>query len=134
MTTTDPPAIQLPRDHYAHVEAPTEWWWHVGTLKTVDQDRTFGFEVNATSVTGLASFSRIMITDIGKQKHYQNSTVYDFDPKWAESDPSKPWYVKLGSPGHNGVVSMTAPSKDITSMNVSASFTDVETPTHIIIN
>jgi predicted secreted hydrolase len=134
MTTTDVPAIQLPQDHYAHGEAPTEWWWHIGTLKTVNQDRSFGFEVNATSVTGLASFSQIMITDVRNQKHYQNSTVFAFDPKWAERDSSKPWYVKLGSPGHDGAVSMTAPGTDITFMNISASFVDAETSTHIIIN
>ena len=40
-------AIRLPANHYLHRGAPTEWWWHVGTLKA--GSRTFGFEINAAS-------------------------------------------------------------------------------------
>ncbi len=36
-------AISLPKDQYAHTGAPTEWWWHVGTLKSKD-----GRTINAT--------------------------------------------------------------------------------------
>src|ERR1700722_12524382 len=128
------PAIQLPQDHYAHPKAPTEWWWHVGTLTTLNQDRTFGFEVNATSVTGLISFTQIMITDVQSQSHYQNTKTFFFDSKWAESDSSKPWYVKLGTPGSSGAISMTASGTDITSMTISGSCTDLETSTSISIN
>jgi len=128
-------AIQLPQDQYAHPEAPTEWWWHIGTLTartpTTGQIRTFGFEGNATGVTGISSFSQIMITDVQNQKRYQNSKIFPFDPNWAESDSSKPWFVKLGSPGTNGALSMTSPGKDINFMNVSASFTDADTSTDV---
>jgi predicted secreted hydrolase len=136
MTATESnlPAIQLPQDHYAHPKAPTEWWWHVGTLTTLNQDRTFGFEVNATSVTGLISFTQIMITDVQNQSHYQNTKTFFFDSKWAESDSSKPWYVKLGTPGSSGAISMTASGTDITSMTISGSCTDLETSTSISIN
>ena len=41
--------IELPRDQYAHSGAPTEWWWHVGTLESAD-GRKFGFEINATGI------------------------------------------------------------------------------------
>jgi predicted secreted hydrolase len=137
MTTTksNVPAIQLPQDHYAHVEAPTEWWWHIGTLATPNQDRTFGFEINATGVAGLnLSFTQIMITDVQHQKHYQNTKIFPFNPKWAESDSSKPWYVNLGTPGSSGAVSMTASSMDITFMTISGTCTDLETSTNISIN
>jgi predicted secreted hydrolase len=128
------PAIQLPKDHYAHLKAPTEWWWHVGTLTTLNQDRTFGFEINATNAAGLISFTQIMITDVQNQRHYQNTKTFPSDPKWAESDSSKPWYVKLGTPGSSGTVSMTASSMDITFMTISGSCTDLETSTNISIN
>ena len=91
------PAIQLPQDHYAHPKAPTEWWWHIGTLTTLNKDRTFGFEVNATSAPGLnISFTQIMITDVQNQGHYQNTKIFPSDPKWAESDTSKAMVCETG--------------------------------------
>ena len=37
--------LSLPKDMYLHQGAPTEWWWHTGTLRA--GNRTFGFEVSA---------------------------------------------------------------------------------------
>ncbi|HPQ67773.1 MAG TPA: lipocalin-like domain-containing protein [bacterium] len=37
-------AIQLPRDHYAHDNFRTEWWYYTGILDAED-GRTFGFEI-----------------------------------------------------------------------------------------
>ena len=92
--------LRLPKDMYQHVGAPTEWWWHIGTLKA--GSRTFGFEINAASFAkdGFA-FSQIMLTDVEKQKHYYRTTPFVpplmFDPAtWAEADVSKNWYAKLG--------------------------------------
>ena len=39
--------LTLPKDMYLHLGAPTEWWWHIGTLRA--GNRTFGFEINAAS-------------------------------------------------------------------------------------
>lgn len=94
-------AIFLPADQYLHRGAPTEWWWHVGTLKS--GDRIFGFEINtaAYSDRGFA-FSQVMLTDVANAKHYQRTTVYmppvgvDFD-NWAQHDVTKDWHVGLGS-------------------------------------
>jgi predicted secreted hydrolase len=72
-----------------------------------------------------------MITDIQNQKHYQNSTLFSFNPSWAESDSSKTWFVKLGSPETNGAISMASPRKDINFMNILASFEDAETSTSV---
>ncbi len=93
-------AIQLPADQYLHRGAPTEWWWHVGTLKA--GGRTFGFEINAASFQkdGFA-FTQIMLTDVNNNRHFQRTTPYlppllfDAD-NWAEHDVTKDWSVRLG--------------------------------------
>lgn len=94
--------IRLPQDEYLHLGAPTEWWWHTGTLKS--GDRTFGFEINAASFVGkgLFGFTQIALADVANKAYYQNTTPY-FPPvlfngdSWAESDPTKDWYAQLGN-------------------------------------
>lgn len=94
--------LSLPKDMYLHQGAPTEWWWHTGTLRA--GDRTFGFEVNAASFQEQGfGFSQIMVTDVAKQRHYKRTTTYlppgNFSPTtWAQSDASKRWYARLGDP------------------------------------
>ena len=132
MTTNDDPvvsAIQLPRDQYGHEGAPTEWWWHVGTLKTAD-GRAFGFEINACGVLAGLAFTEIAITDLQNQVHYQ--IVNDMSPvpaNWAEYDPTQPWFVSLpGTAGSaNGAVSMTAIDGNPMNMAIEAAFTDSAT-------
>ena len=87
--------IHFPADHYCHPDAPTEWWWHTGTLTA--GERVFGFVINAASFAP-AGFTQIMLTDVVNNQHFQNTTMQSLTG-WAESDPSKDWYVKLGSPG-----------------------------------
>ncbi len=92
--------LHLPADMYMHVGAPTEWWWHTGTLKA--GTRTFGFEINAASFAkDNFAFGQVMLTDVEKNKHYQRTTSYlpplMYDPAtWAESDTTKDWYARLG--------------------------------------
>jgi predicted secreted hydrolase len=93
--------IHLPADHYMHRDAPTEWWWNIGTLTAAD-GRTFGFEINAVAYQDRGfGFTQIMLTDVAAQAHYQRSTIYvppygvDFDT-WAQSDPTRDWHVGLG--------------------------------------
>jgi predicted secreted hydrolase len=95
--------IRLPQDQYLHLGAPTEWWWHTGTL--MSGDRTFGFEINAASFVGKSpsfGFSQMMLADVENDTCYQNTIPY-FPPHgfngstWAESDPTKDWYAQLGS-------------------------------------
>jgi predicted secreted hydrolase len=97
-------AISLPDDQYAHPGAPTEWWWHIGTLKA--GDRVFGFEINAASFVGQGgyAFTQIMLTDVANSRHFQRTTLF-LQPNfscatWAEHDPGKPWFVALGSPSN----------------------------------
>jgi predicted secreted hydrolase len=119
--------INLPADHYLHIGAPTEWWWHTGTLKA--GDRTFGFEIVATSFQAYG-FTQVSLTDVQGERHFQQTTGVGpptFDPNtWAEHDPSKPWFAKLAN------VSMTSeqsdPSKD---MNVTADLVDEATNTEV---
>lgn len=98
------PGIHLPADQYAHAGAPTEWWWHIGTLNA--GDRTFGFEVNAVSYVGKGGFgfTQFMLTDVTNCRHLQRTTIFaggTFDvATWAEYDPSKDWFVALGSPSN----------------------------------
>jgi predicted secreted hydrolase len=106
--------LKLPQDMYLHKEAPTEWWWHIGTLKA--GDRTFGFEINTASFQkdGFA-FSQIMLTDVNNQRHYQRTTPYvppvSFQPDaWAQSDVSRDWFARLGDPVNQlGGVQVTNP-------------------------
>ncbi len=93
--------LHLPADMYMHPGAPTEWWWHTGTLKA--GNRVFGFEINAAGFLkdGFA-FTQVMVTDVQNNKHYQRTTP--FTPpvqynaaSWAESDIKKDWYARLGS-------------------------------------
>lgn len=119
--------IHLPADHYLHLGAPTEWWWHIGTLKA--GDRTFGFEINAASFQ-LFGFTQVMLTDVDKNRHFQQTTPCPppaFDPKtWAEHDPAKDWFVKLGT------IDMRAPQSDPTRhMRVTAQMVDEVTGTKV---
>jgi predicted secreted hydrolase len=124
--------IRLPADHYLHPTAPTEWWWHTGTLKA--GKRIFGFEINAASYVGFKphfGFSQVMLTDVANKVHYQQTTVRTIDDKWAESDPANPWYVTMGKSPRvapietNSWVTMNAPQRDPTkNMAVKASLFD----------
>jgi len=119
--------IKLPADQYLHPGAPTEWWWHMGTLRA--GDKVFGFEINAASFTVMA-FTQVMLTDVSKKIHRQQTTVYaPFPADWAEKDPSKPWYAKLGDPSIGpSFVSMSAPQSDPTrDIAVEAAFVDQTT-------
>lgn len=120
------PAIILPLDQYAHSGAPTEWWWHVGTLVS-DDGRKFGFEINASGMVTYA-FTQIEITDVQNQRNYQRVTPIIPCPKdWAEYDPTKPWYVKLTAPETNsngGSIGMQQMNGSPLNMAVQASFND----------
>jgi predicted secreted hydrolase len=95
--------IHLPADHYLHRGAPTEWWWHIGTLNA--DGRVFGFEINTASYQDRGiGFSQVMLTDVANNKHYQRTTWFvppqGFDPEnWAEHDVTKDWHAGLGSVG-----------------------------------
>ena len=97
--------IRFPTDLYLHLGAPTEWWWHTGTLKS--GSRVFGFEINAASFRKDGfGFSQISLTDVANNKHYQGTVVYtpplmiDAD-HWAQADTTKDWTVKLGTEGNH---------------------------------
>lgn len=123
-------AITLPADQFAHVGAPTEWWWHVGTLIAED-GRKFGFEVNATGKVEYA-FTQIQITDVTNQYSYQKvNPIIPCPPNWAQYDTSKPWFVTLGENGTDGAVSMTAINNNPMNMLVKATFTDVNPVTKV---
>src|SRR5690606_13298055 len=87
--------LSLPDDMYRHDGAPTEWWWHIGTLRA--GDRVFGFELNAASFVGQDfAMTQLSLTDVEAERHYQRTQVYGPAPlgvfdvaKWAEGDPSK---------------------------------------------
>ncbi|MFO1313942.1 MAG: lipocalin-like domain-containing protein [Burkholderiales bacterium] len=92
--------LRLPQDMYLHEGAPTEWWWHIGTLRA--GERVFGFEINAASFEGQGfAFTQVMLSDVARDRHYQRTTPFVplvFEPRrWAESDPAKDWYARLGS-------------------------------------
>jgi predicted secreted hydrolase len=105
--------IHFPQDHYLHPSAPTEWWWHTGTLKA--GERIFGFEINAAAF-GTTLFTQVMLTDVQDELHYARTRTYSFSTNWAESDTSKDWYVRVPAPGTNpqtdDYVTMTAPKGD----------------------
>ena len=122
--------VSLPKDMYLHTPAysktepkgcQTEWWWHIGTLKSTDGSRTFGFEINACALYKEFDgngFTEVMLTDVEKQLHYHETKPSLAIPKlWAESDATKPWFVALGN------VLMTAPKTDPTNMSVKAKLT-----------
>lgn len=138
-TTPQLLGISLPKDQYLHsttpadpIGAPTEWWWHIGTLTSADHARTFGFEINATSMSSFG-FTQIEITDVGNKRNYQKVTpVFPMPPNWAESEPDRPWYVRLGgstSTSDDGAVSMQTIDGNALHMNVEATFVDVPAST-----
>lgn len=133
----DPEYIVLPRDHYAHPIAPTEWWWHIGTLRA--GDRIFGFEINATrngtGALGSYAFSQLMVTDVATKQHYHRTTLQDFDPLWAESDPERAWYVRLpGDDKTSGAILLNGPHGDPYLMIAHATFDDVESRKRVTIS
>ena len=129
--------INLPRDQYAHPAAPTEWWWHIGTLRA--GERIFGFEINATrngtGDLGSYAFSQIMVSDVASKKHYHRTTLQEFDAQWAESNPRKSWYVRLpGDATTSGAVLLNGPAGDPFLMTAYATFDDAESRTRVTIN
>ncbi len=96
--------LSMPKDMYRHDGAPTEWWWHIGTLRA--GDRVFGFEINAASFVGQDfAMTQVSLSDVENERHYERTAVYGPAPigvfdvaTWAEGDPSKDWYAKLGDP------------------------------------
>jgi len=96
--------LALPKDMYRHNGAPTEWWWHIGTLRA--GDRVFGFELNGASFIGQGfAMTQMSLSDVDAERHYERTQVYvpkpigNFDVStWAEGDPSKDWYARLGDP------------------------------------
>jgi len=142
MTNTSPIADQdtpfnVQEAQYAHPHAQTEWWWHIGTL-IADNGQKFGFEINAARLSNTAHtktglFSQIALSDVSKQKHYQETVIYpleSLDPNiWAESDPSQPWYVGLEKPlqPNQGYISMKAIDNDSTHIHLIATATDEAT-------
>lgn len=121
-------AIVLPEDQYAHPGAPTEWWWHVGTL-TAKDGSTYGFEVNAAMIG--STFTQIAISDVKTGNYYQKVNFLGAPAAgWAESDPTKPWAVTLGTSGSGaGYIAMTAINGDPLNMSVKADFSDQLTAT-----
>ncbi len=114
---------------YLHPGAPTEWWWHTGTLTS--GSRTFGFEINAASFTQDGfGFTQVMLTDVEENRHYQRTSpvlppTYDPDT-WAESDDSKNWYARLAD------IVMESPAGAPTrNMSVRALLNDQATGTEI---
>jgi predicted secreted hydrolase len=112
--------LHLPADMYLHPGAPTEWWWHTGTLRA--GSRVFGFEINAASfVKDGFAFSQVMLTDVASGRHFQRTTPFVppkvFDPSnWAEHDPSKPWRAQLGDPQNElSFIEIVAPGSGYTS-------------------
>ena len=118
------PAISLPKDQFGHEEAPKEWWWHTGTLVTED-GRAFGFEINATGMTGTSStyaFTQIEITDSITKRNYQNVAAYIPRPAdWCQYNTDSAWHVTLEKP-NNSFVKMTAIDGDPTKMRVVSGF------------
>jgi predicted secreted hydrolase len=107
--------LSMPDDMYRHDGAPTEWWWHIGTLRA--GDRVFGFELNAASFTGQDfAMTQMSLSDVDAGRHYQRTQVYGPTPvgvfdvaTWAQGDPSKDWYARLGDPSWEvGGFSVTA--------------------------
>jgi len=114
--------LSLPKDMYRHEGAPTEWWWHIGTLRA--GDRVFGFEINAASFIGQSfAMSQISLSDVSSERHLERTQVYVADPvgtfdvaTWAEGDPSKDWYARLGDPSWQvGSLSIQSPGAGYTS-------------------
>lgn len=116
--------LSLPKDMYLHVGAPTEWWWHTGTLRA--GSRVFGFEINAASYPKFGpvpfAFTQVMLTDVERQRHYQRTVPFlpgseYFPNTWAESDPAKNWFARLGDPdNHFNAIEVTNPGSGYTSL------------------
>lgn len=129
--------IDIPADQYLHNGAPTEWWWHIGALRA--GDRVFGFEINAASFAGQGgvAFTQVMLSDVADDTHYQQTTVYmpgQFDPAaWAQTDPTKDWYARLGDPkSGSSFISMEAPwGQTLSNRNVTALLVDDATQTRV---
>ncbi len=113
--------LSLPADMYRHKDAPTEWWWHIGTLRA--GERVFGFEINAASFVGQGfAMTQVSLTDADSGEHYERTQVYVPQPignfnvaNWAEGDPSKDWYARLGDPSWEvGGFTLTDPGSGYT--------------------
>lgn len=135
----DKSKLVFPKDHYAHIDAATEWWWHIGTLtaETPNGTRTFGFEINAAGFPVYTqdkpfSFTQIMLTDVAKQKHFKHSQVYTYTKDWAQADVSKPWGAALGKINEDNYAVMTASASDPTDMHVQAKFMDIDSKTTVV--
>jgi predicted secreted hydrolase len=125
--------IAFPRDQYAHPGAASEWWWHIGTLKS--GERTFGFEIALNGPApapggAQAMFTQIMLTDVLSQRHYQQTSGLLYSADWASADPAGPFHAVINGPQSSGC--MTAFATNPTEMFVQASFTDWDTSAQIV--
>jgi predicted secreted hydrolase len=112
--------LSLPTDMYLHPGAPTEWWWHTGTLRA--GDRTFGFEINAASFAKDGfGFSQILLTDVAANRSYKRTTPFVppimFDSNhWAQADVAKDWSVRMGAAGNQlSAIAVLTPGSGYTS-------------------
>lgn len=119
--------VHLPRDHYLHPDAPTEWWWHTGTLRTRD-GRVFGFEINAASFP-LWGFTQVSLSDIATKTHYQKTTgqLGRLPNEWAAVNP--PWYVNLFNVQMEAI---NVPADPAQGMLVTASVVDKTKPDTLV--
>jgi predicted secreted hydrolase len=126
MVVTD--GIQLPLDQYGHEGAPSEWWWHIGTLRS--GDRVFGFEINATGrPDGNYGFAEVMVSDVAGGQHYQSTAgASPLPPGWCQTDPTQRWSVNMnGTIGGTASISMLGAEDNCLDMQVNAQFTDEAT-------
>ena len=67
-------------------------------------------------------------------KHYRLGKPYLPSPNWAESDPTKPWFVRQGDAHSDDFISMSARGDPSDGMSVLASFTDATTSAVVALN
>jgi hypothetical protein len=82
------------------------------------------------------AFTQIQITDVENQCNYQKVTTIPSPGKWAEDDPTKPWFVQLNNPDGttNGSVEMKEMNGTPLNMAVQANFVDTTTGTACKLN
>ena len=100
--------IRFPIDQFQHLGAPTEWYWHTGTLRA--GDRVFGFEINAASFQkDKLGFTQVSLSDVANNKHYQATVPYlgfQYDPDhWAQANTTRDWHAQLGNPAFGSIAS-----------------------------
>ena len=121
---TIPAKLQFPRDHGAHPETRTEWWYLTGLLGAGGQDPLYGFQLTFFRVKGPAAadhpsrfaarqllLAHAAVSDLAERRLLHQQRIARIGFGLAEADSSdcslllRDWFLRRGAAGYSASMS-----------------------------